>query len=155
MRALLDIGDGVGKPLREVDDALPKVLFVDTDFAGELRPLIPADLVKAVLAADLHCELQLPFARRSVGEDTRDVVERREPHAPAGREEGGVVLRVGVGAADEPVEGDGIDEARDVFRRRARFVAQQLDDVPYAGAAIVFVFPRGMNAERLTEILLS
>ena len=131
----------IGKSAGEIADARQKPVRIEPEFRRELAPLARADVANTIRAADLHRRTNL-LRVETIGKNARNVVERRKPRPPFRADQHGVVLGVPVGAADQPVEDESVDEALDILFGAVRKRSKQIDDRTRARTTLVFVFDR-------------
>jgi hypothetical protein len=110
--------------------------------------------LEVVLAVDAHGELQLSVVDTvRVGKHADEVVKRGQTHGARG-EEKRIVLGMGIRTADDPVEGERIDERADVVGRPIALAKDESDDLGGSGTAVALVFAEGGHSQHLAHVLL-
>ncbi|BCB79770.1 hypothetical protein Pflav_061800 [Phytohabitans flavus] len=151
-----DSFEGIRRASRQLVDPGDGGVRVEPVALGEAPPVPRPQGGHPVLTADAHRHPELRRVHVVVRERAGEVVQRREPDLPPGQQQG-VVLRVGVGARDDPVERECVQEPPDLFAGRALvgyLGPQQADDLLGARSALALVLDHGRDAERLAQVFL-
>ncbi len=152
----LDDGvEGMGHLGGEVFPLFLQLGLGDLPSLGGLLPLLIVDSGEFVGAADFHGEAGLLDGDvPGIGEGGGEIVEGGEADLAFFGKEEAVVFGVGVGAADDPVEEEGVEEALHVLLGAVGEVADEGEDGFGGGAAFVFVFVGGRAGEGLAAVFL-
>jgi hypothetical protein len=98
--------------LREASESCHEGVDIQPKLLGQAYPVPAGNPVQSVLPPDAHRELENLSVEMLVWERRRHVVQRGEADLPDAQQDR-VVLRMRVGSADEPVEGERFDERLD------------------------------------------
>ena len=112
------------------------------------------DVAQAVLSSDFHRDFQTNGAHSRIWQSAGEIIQGSESDSRLGTESKGVILRMGVGTCDEPVERDRANEGICVLSRRSRERSQEAGDFTDAGAAITLILFGGRKTQCLANILL-
>jgi hypothetical protein len=141
--------------IRNGSDHPTKVLHhavrLELQLGRELGPLMGTDVAEPVLASNFHRELELLRGGLPVRKRARNIVQWGEPCSSLCTDEDGVVLRVCVGPADDPIQDQRLNQDIDVFLDASRVLGQEIDDGPCARTTVGLVLECGSNAERRVE----
>ena len=93
---------------------------IKAQFRCELLPLSAADIVESVFPSKSHGKPDSVGIEIRIRQDAREIVKRSQSDLPPGTEQESVVLRMRIGAGNQPVECDGVQEAAGVVHRVRR-----------------------------------
>ena len=146
----------IRQPPGHLVDAPDQPLGVQSVALGEHCPMPGGDRIDPILRADPHGEAQARQIHVVVRETARHVVQRGEPDL-AGCQQHRVVLRVGVGARDQPVRDERVHEPAHLeigHRGRLDDPPDQADDLLRRRAALALVLAGRRHTERLADVFL-
>lgn len=124
--APLNIGNMIGQLCGKGAHALNGLVRVEVSLLCHPTPVTLRDVTEAVLAAEFHGEFHLLDVHMVIWSETGEIVKWCETDTAASAY--GRVLRVRVGADDQPVECEGLTESRYILCRicRSKFSAVRL-----------------------------